>query len=291
MNNQELIERVYSRRALMQALKEDIEVEDAIMAIYSINEYRDKSYSYASKNKRIASIEAESIDIAYHLIASILRCNGAVTSIQSICVSLAPILSKDHIEGIKTASEIISICKGRLYSLLNHDDIRNSTKTLAVLPYATTADSVLCRINEFMYIPPLIIKPKKWQSGSNRGGGLHFQNESCILGRDNHHELHQSLDVLNILQSIKWVLDPKILAMEEEPSKPLNTDKKLNQFNIFKNASRNLYNQYTNICFYFMWKYDKRGRSTMSGYHINLQSYDYKKSILSFEHKEVITRE
>jgi len=287
MNKQELLETTYSRRGLMSSLKDDTDLESIVGLVFAIETYKNQQYSYESKNLRIKEIRVESLDIAYHLAASIMRCNGEITPIQGLCGSLAPLLAEKLLDGVKTAAEIIAVCEGKLYELLAHDYSENPTGTLAIEPYLIPSTEVLSKIEEFMYVPPLVLKPKMWTM--NKGGGLHTQEESCILGKENHHNHSQSLDCLNILQSIEWTLDPMIMAMKEQPNKELDTPKKALQFKIMSITSKRVYHEYTNIPFYFMWKFDKRGRSYSSGYHINFQSSDYKKALLSFTKQEVIT--
>ena len=41
--------------------------------------------------------------------------------------------------------------------------------------------------------------------------------------------------------------------------------------------------------FYFIWKYDKRGRMYSQGYDINLQGSEYKKATIEFSKQELIT--
>jgi len=43
--------------------------------------------------------------------------------------------------------------------------------------------------------------------------------------------------------------------------------------------------------FYFNWKYDARGRSYCQGYHINIQGNEYRKAMLRFSNKELLTEE
>ena len=41
--------------------------------------------------------------------------------------------------------------------------------------------------------------------------------------------------------------------------------------------------------FYFTWKYDKRGRIYSQGYHVNIQSTSFKKSLINLHNKLVVT--
>jgi hypothetical protein len=286
MNEQKLLETTFSRRGLMASLKDDVDIESITDLVFSIETYLNQEYSYDSKNARVKAIKVESIDIAYQLAASVIKCNGEITPIQSICTSMAPLLHTKLIEGVRTAAEILAVCEGKLYDLLAHDYESNPTGTLALEPKLKPSLSVLSKIDEFMYIPPMVLPPKPWKF--NQGGGHYTQQESCILGQHNHHKEKQSLDCLNILQSIKWELDPEILQLKEKPNKTLDTPEKSMQFDLMKTTSSRVYKEYTDIPFYFMWKFDKRGRMYSSGYHINFQSTDYKKALLSFVKQEVI---
>lgn len=287
MNQQKLMETMYSRRGLMASLKDDVCLEDITDLVFSIETYLNQQYSYDSKNARVDEIRVESLDIAYQLAASVMRCNGVITPIQGVCTALAPLLNSKLIEGVRTAAEILAVCEGKLYDLLAHDYEGNPTGTLALEPKITPSLSVLSRIEEFMYVPPMVLAPKPWKT--NTGGGHYTQEESCILGQHNHHKDAQALDCLNILQEIEWELDPIIMQLKEQPNKVLDTPEKVIQFKIMKITSSRIYKEYCAIPFYFMWKFDKRGRMYSSGYHINFQSTDYKKALLSFVKQEVIT--
>ena len=287
MEQQKLLETTFSRRGLMTSLKDDVDLVSITDLVFSIETYINQQYTYDSKNERIKAIKVESLDIAYQLAANIMRCNGTITPVQGICTSLAPLLHNKLLDGIRTASEILAVCEGKLYDLLAHNYENNPTGTLAIEPKLKPSIDVLSRIEEFMYIPPLVIAPKVWKS--NRGGGLHTQEECCILGKHNYHKNKQALDCLNILQDIEWELDPAILQLKEQPNKILNTSEKVIQFKIMRITSSRVYKEYVGIPFYFMWKFDKRGRMYSSGYHINFQSTDYKKALLSFVKQEVIT--
>ena len=101
------------------------------------------------------------------------------------------------------------------------------------------------------------------------------QGDEVILGRGNNHQFKQAIDVLNTLQSIKFEIDPDILLnFKDDPL--FETE----QFNAIST-------QLLGKPFAFEWNYDKRGRSYSTGYDIQLQGNEYKKSLLSFAKKEV----
>ena len=46
-----------------------------------------------------------------------------------------------------------------------------------------------------------------------------------------------------------------------------------------------------NNTFYFVWRYDARGRMYSQGYHVNIQSNAYRKAMLDFKDKTLITED
>ncbi|MCP3674555.1 MAG: hypothetical protein GY829_08840, partial [Gammaproteobacteria bacterium] len=85
------------------------------------------------------------------------------------------------------------------------------------------------------------------------------QGDDVILGRGNNHYGKQAVDVLNILQSINFIIDADIL-LNFQDSELFETDQ-------FKHIVTNLLGK----PFKFEWKYDKRGRCYSTGYDIQLQ--------------------
>jgi len=148
-------------------------------------------------------------------------------------------------------------------------------------------DDTAAFINQTKYLPPMICKPVPWDDNSNGG---HLQGSSSILlGHLNHHEDNQAVDVINILQNIGWSLN-EMVDYVEKPSKPLDTNDKINQFKLLQEESLEVYEElmHNGNEFYFVWKFDKRGRMYSQGYHCNLQSTEYKKAILNFSKEELI---
>jgi len=284
--NQRELEYTYSKRHLMDVLSEDIQISWVSEIVYAIESYRNKHYSYDSKNKRISKL-GDSLDLAVTIILNILKCNGKMTTIQQIATSVANEIDDDLVSSVMTAAELLAVCEdGSVFVLVSHDYPDNPFGTLAVRPRIKPSEEVLVKIDQYMYVPPSVELPQ-WLN--NWCGGLQTVKDSVVLGKQNTHSEYQALDALNILQRIEWELDDYMLLCPEEPNKPLDTPEKFKQFTVFKKASRAVYDLYKDKRFYFIWKFDKRGRMYSNGYHINLQSTDYKKSILNFAHKEIIS--
>ena len=147
-----------------------------------------------------------------------------------------------------------------------------------VFPNFRTKHDVQLKLMKLQYLPPMKKKPIKWKN--NHNGGWVWENKHLILGhRSNRHEESLAYDTINKLQSIPWEIDPDTYLFEKQTNKTI--DKK--QF-------LRVMDQYVGQHFYFVWRYDSRGRSYSSGYHLNLQDNEYGKALLSLHKKEVITQ-
>lgn len=295
--NQLDIEKQYSRKIIRQLVKADVDVSAEVFAkcLKALEVYMlDNSY-YPSKHKRINELHQHTMtmtDIVLELFASVLPYQ-VITPIQSIAANLGSRLGYRYVlDGVKTAAEIIAVCeKSGLYTIYHSSHQDNDTDTLGVLPHYKLSQHVIDYIENSMFLPPMICKPKPWHNNDNTGGGYLHSKGSCILGALNHHNHHQNLNHLNILQSIPWELNKHIVDMDEVPNKVLETAEQQDQFENFKQEAVKVRNMLINTGnrFYFQWKYDKRGRSYSTGYHVNLQSTEYQKASLQFKHKEVLT--
>lgn len=284
--NQEELEKTYSRKNLINLLSEEIQINWLSELVYSIEKYMSIHYSYESKNIRVAKLN-DSLEIATSILINILKLRGEIGTVQQVSCGIAKDIGDDTLSGITTAAELLAVCdNGSLYELMAHNYSGNPTGTLAIEPKIKPSEYALTVIAQYMYVPPNV-EVSKWVK--NDKGGLKTVSDNCILGKNNSHHEYQALDVLNTLQKIAWEIDPRIEKLRERPNKPLNTAEKAKQFSVLRTASKNIYQAYLNKKFYFIWKFDKRGRMYSNGYHINLQSTDYKKALLNFSKKEVIT--
>jgi len=245
-----------------------------------INEYRDGDY-YESKNQRLAEIVFwQSEDLVIEMMIAVMPCERR-TSIQQVATKIAVQLDYDDIiDGVKTASEMLGACArtGLFNAWVNPLEI----KTLIPLSQVT-----LDFIENTKYLPPMVCKPKSWTSNTN--GGYLSVRKSALLNSGHHSEI-LALDALNISQEIEWELDIDMVNYIEKPTKPVDTDEKKEAHMKMAFDSLDTYQDMVDRgnAFYFNWRYDSRGRMYSQGYHINIQSTEYKKSILNFKHKEVI---
>ena len=133
------------------------------------------------------------------------------------------------------------------------------------------------KLAKLQYLPPMKAKPLNWSNNEN--GGWLWESKHLVLGsKFNRHDEPLAYDAINKLQSIAWEIDPDTYLFEQQTNHMVN-----------KKQFLKVINEYLGTHFYFVWRYDSRGRSYSSGYDINLQSNEYGKSLLSLHKKEVIT--
>lgn len=250
---------------------------------------------YASKQKRMNHLfeHHTSEDIAIALFSCVLPIvhHGRTSEpIQGVATNIGLSFFDHQLDAVKTGAELLAVCEPcGLYSILSAFSEEHMHDTAVIRPKYQLDDATLDAIHLTMYMSPMLCSPIDW-TANNQGGHLTF-NSSCILGTGNDIGQHQSLDVLNRLQSIAWTLNETMLQEEELPSKATDDPRKMQQHNDRCLQSRMVYDlmlQNENQ-FYFIWKYDKRGRMYSQGYDINLQGSSYKKATIEFAHKELLT--
>ena len=147
-----------------------------------------------------------------------------------------------------------------------------------VRPCLTLDDKTKYRLTKLQYLPPMKSRPVKWTNNYN--GGWYFESKHLVLGNQfTKHDEPLAYDVINKLQNIPWEIDPGTYLFEKQTNRIMNK----------KQFSR-VIDEYLGKHFYFVWRYDSRGRSYSSGYDLNLQSNEYGKGLLSMHKKELITK-
>jgi hypothetical protein len=143
-------------------------------------------------------------------------------------------------------------------------------------------------IADTMYLPPMLCEPNEVTSNTT-SGYLNPVAESVVLKAHNHHDEPLALDAINIANSVAFELDEFILStFEESPTKELDTIEKARNFQLLKNSSKKVYDmlQDQGNLFWFSWRFDKRGRMYSQGYHVNIQSTEYKKALVTLARKK-----
>lgn len=295
---QEQVEFTYSKRSISNIVRAEVDEESTTIQMMNdaINKYKSGEYSYQSKRDRVSKLNEmpmTSMDIAIEIAVLVLPIK-VVSPIQAVCSVLGSQLEyHNRLDGIKTAAELLAVCEeAGLYDIYHSTESDNETGTLGICPNYEVSQEVSDFINQTKYLPPMLCKPKKWNS-FNQGGGNLLNKDCMILGAMNKTSINQRVDVINTLQEIPWELNLDMLEFVETSKKALDTHEKKANFNFMKKTSEQVYCELLDQGnkFFFVWKRDSRGRSYSQGYHVNLQANSYKKAILNFHHKELLTDE
>ena len=291
------VEDLYGSHNIQQEIRMDIlNGMDDISKVYkkcikAVKKYMKGDY-YKSKNKRLAWIQfIEPEDIVIELFMHVMP-NPDPVSIQKIVGSFAIWFQYDDIlDGVRTAAEVLGACrKCKLYRLIEGKTSEDGY--INIHSRWLLDDKTLDYIEKTRYMNPMITVPNTWHT--NKGGGYITTRNSVILGgKLKHHNQKQALNAVNILQKIKWSLDPRILKLGEKSKEPLDTPEKEEAFERFTRISKKVYKEMLKLSnvFFFTWRMDFRGRMYCDGYYINLQSNSFHKAMLEFTEKRLITDE
>lgn len=304
--SQEEVEAQFSQRNIHAVLHRSIsyhfdrQLDTWLLRAYSqVNEYLSKEYKTAkgkpfdSKNARIQALrEVNNLDdILIALFAACIRSkrNQTIQCVIGYLQSYLP--GDDHFTRAVTAGELIAVCsgEGRLFSI--ERPVNDEAPIVAVNNWAAIDEMF---INEFEYIddtffnPPLVKQPEPIKS--NRSCGYLTIQEPIVLGRHTQHDDNLNYEALDALNSIPWVIDGDVIRQPEVPPGDMTNSQEIQNFIQHVNQAKRLYSMLGSEPFWMAWQYDSRGRIYSHGYHINLQSYEYKKVMLSFDHYEVATR-
>lgn len=197
-----------------------------------------------------------------------ILCDPKEKHIQSIATRIGRRCGLEGVEAAKHGVEILELASDTgLYDVLLYQ------RSTIIRPLIRASDETLAKINTFNYLPPMIVPPKDWTNNHN-GGYLTVPHE-IILKTRNKHSQPVSYDVINKLQKIPLELDEYILFNFIETEDV--------EFN------REIYVDFLDKWFYYMWQYDNRGRMYSAGYDINFQSTEFKKMLHNLSDKVLIT--
>ena len=305
---QEKIEKTFSKRFITAAAVDDLLTCESIVnklnrGIEYVNSWLNKDHDVERELRLLAVRELDIKELVMQVVACIsLECQKPMklVSVASLCAR--HLNMSDKVEAIHTMAEIIAV--------LGETDLFDNKKTREgwiVISRVGLDAEVTQYADNALYLPPLIIKPRKVRS--NRDSGYITQRgESLILGfYENHHDDNICLDVLNTLNSNEYELDTDFINQYEEQWHREELSQQ--EYEELSHADREIYNmdaktwkkfqeqgkffQHLMIhhgnSFYLCNKVDKRGRIYSSGYHVNVQGSSFKKAMVNFKHREIPT--
>lgn len=269
--------------------------------------YQYANYTYwESKNERIANISPCVClrSVAIDILAAIVTVEHP-QQIQNIAAQIGSrLMYADKIDGIKTAAEMIGVLAHTgVYEFIYPKD--SETGSILIKNLYDVSPEVTDLINRAMYLPPMLVPPQKIED--NKSSGYLCTTKSILLGKASHHDLKLPLDVVNKQNAIPYSLDPRMLAFPETPKKPhasgdkyeatpdwakaAYVERKTTAFNNMCRVSTEVYNMLLDNGnrFYITNRVDERIRDYSQGYHVNHQGSSYKRSIIDFADKEVIS--
>lgn len=305
---QEKIEKTFSKKFIVQQAVDDLLTCESIVnklnrGIEYVNTWLNKDHDIDRELRLLAVRDLDIKELVLQVTACIsLECQKPMklVSIASLCAR--HLNMSDKVEAIHTMAEIIAV--------LGETDLWDNKKTKEgwiVISRVELDAEVTQYADNALYLPPLIVKPRKVRS--NRDSGYITQRgESLILGfYENHHDDNICLDVLNILNSNEYELDTDFINQYEEQWHREELSQQ--EYEELSHADREIYNmdaktwkkfqeqgnffQHLMIhhgnSFYLCNKVDKRGRIYSSGFHVNVQGSSFKKAMVNFKHHEIPT--
>ena len=300
MKSQEQIEICYSKRSIHTVLHHAIQHQlDEFLINWSLKAYVKipewiKGTYYPSKMERLqklqAQIDNQGLDkLVVAILAAVLHTPKVQTIQQCVGYLQAYIEDDRAFHRAKTASELLAINarEGGLY----HIKRNGSHPATVIVNHWPLINEKLHDsfewINDTLFNPPLIEPPI--EVTDNHHCGYHTLNEPLLMGHLTMHDQPQNYKAINTLNQIEWVLDEEVLKEPERPSKPLTTAEQHMVFSDMANDSQFVYGLIKDNPFWLCWQYDSRGRMYSHGYHVNFQSFEYKKALLSFNKMEYLT--
>ena len=305
---QEKIEKTFSKKFIVQQAVDDLLTCESIVnklnrGIEYVNTWLNKDHDIDRELRLLAVRELDIKELVMQVVACIsLECQKPMklVSVASLCAR--HLNMSDKVEAIHTMAEIIAV--------LGETDLFDNKKTKEgwiVISRVELDNEVTQYADNALYLPPLIIKPRKVRH--NRDSGYITQRgESLILGfYENHHDDNICLDVLNILNSNEYELDNDFINQYEEQWHRQELSQQ--EYEELSHADREIYNMdernwekfqeqgkffqtlmiHHGNSFYLCNKVDKRGRIYSSGYHVNPQGSSFKKAMVNFKHHEIPT--
>jgi hypothetical protein len=253
-----------------------------------IKEYAEPSYCYyKSKNLRLDEWNPDNGEV-YEIVLAIFTAtltNKTLTYQQIVGMLHSRVGLKDVIDSVKVLADVIALV-GRT-GLITVSRTGSGNYIMISTCYSLGNIPEPVRNEIVTKLPPLMVK--------NR----HPENEeSLILGHSkNYHKGNICLDHLNRMNSVELKLNRPFLRKYEEaptfafdhPDPKIAADKKSQWENFIKNS----YRAYIKLArggnrFHLEHKYDKRGRTYATGYHISTQGSSFKKAIIQLADAELV---
>lgn len=255
-----------------------------------LEEYLSQSY-WESKNQRLSVLKSKDTQtVILNVLSQIVLLADDYIPLLALCSSISFGLGRYH--DIQTCADVLWLINQTDLILIDIvDDTRYIQSNMELPVELKNRLTIMC------VLPPMMTKPKRLTHNKS-SGYLTVKSDSLILGdKENYHDKHTSLDVLNTLNSQALCLDLDICYKFKKEFKSefdKDTDEYLNQKKAYEKAKEQFEffrDKLADSTIYFTHKADKRGRVYSQGYTFNYQGTSFEKACLQLKVKEYVEGE
>jgi len=273
------IEKSYAKSHVLKELREYFEQSDVLDACDDFyQEWSDTQEHPSLLACKISNIRASTVlcSAMAHL------CTTGRTSLQSLCGSCLHLFKGDKVHSVKLVMEVI-----RLFVDVGLYEAEYRGEFIYITSLVDLPEDLLHKVSNMAYVPPMVVQPRKYVT--NKDGGYLSLKRNLLTGK-NQHNYKQNLDFINQMNSTAMAIDVHMINIPRMPSKPLDTRDKVERFKLKVAGTNQVVQQllsYGNE-FYFVYRFDARGRSYASGYQVNPMGDDYSKALINLKKEELI---
>ena len=160
------------------------------------------------------------------------------------------------------------------------------------------SDDVKDMLDRFQFPLPMVIKPEPVKDNFDTGY-VTMRSSLVLNGSDFFRDVDICLDHLNRANRVALAMNFDVINSDQgkfvKPVRQTGEDfdeykKRLKQAEQFYQTSISVMDQINQLSdeIYLTHRYDRRGRVYASGYHVNTQGDDYRKSVLCLANKEMV---
>lgn len=191
------------------------------------------------------------------------------------------------------------IVADKLLHAVELDLLDYNTDTGNFIVIYSVSDEIVDMLDRYQYPLPMVVEPK--EVTNNYETGYHTISNSIVLnGSSYFNNKDMCLDHINRANSVPLELDFKVITSKEgrykKPRRKVDESfeehkKRVRQSDIFYSTSYDVMETLESLSdrLWLNVRYDRRGRSYSSGYHINYQGTDFNKAVLQLSEKEVLS--
>ncbi|MCW6831724.1 hypothetical protein [Salmonella enterica] len=159
------------------------------------------------------------------------------------------------------------------------------------------SDDVQLELEAFQYPLPIVSAPKPVKCNRDTG---YYESRGSIILKKNHHEMDVCLDHINRMNNqrlcINWDVANYVKDSRPNMDKPKegetrqDYEKRVKAFEKYSRTAKEVMELVTKEGnnFSLAHRYDKRGRTYCSGYHINYAGTSWNKAVVEFAQKELV---